>query len=340
MTARPLLIPFAGVEPRFGGPVSAGAASAVLGRATLGADAVLGARAVIRADGHFVRAGDGFRLGPRSTVHIAHDRYPAIVGDRVAVGTNAVIHACTIGSDCVLEDDVIVLDGSVLGDRVVLEAGAVAFPRSSLPEGFVYGGSPAKPVRAVEPGEIEARTARLALEPLDEAEPAVGEDAVLHPSVFVARTARVRGRVRADENASVFFSCDLDAREAEIAVGANTNIQDNTVIHATGGAVAIGHDTTIGHNVRIETATVGAGVLLGIGSVVAPGTVVEDDVLLAAGAHTSPGQVLEGGWLWGGRPARRLSRLDQGRRDTFAWIIRAYRQYARDYAGAQETIRG
>ena len=39
--------------------------------------------------------------------------------------------------------------------------------------------------------------------------------------------------------------------------------------------------------------TIGARSLIGIGSVVADGTVIEDDVFLAAGAETTPGQVLE-----------------------------------------------
>ena len=52
------------------------------------------------------------------------------------------------------------------------------------------------------------------------------------------------------------------------------------------------------------------GSLIGIGSVVAKGTVVEDRVLLAAAARTAPGQVLESGWMYGGSPARQMSRLD------------------------------
>ena len=43
----------------------------------------------------------------------------------------------------------------------------------------------------------------------------------------------------------------------------------------------------------LDDCTIGARSLIGIGSVVAAGTIVGDDVFLAAGAGTTPGQVLE-----------------------------------------------
>jgi carbonic anhydrase/acetyltransferase-like protein (isoleucine patch superfamily) len=54
-----------------------GVGSAVLGRVTVGRNAWLGALSVMRADGHFVRVGDDFHLGPRSTLHINHEISPA-----------------------------------------------------------------------------------------------------------------------------------------------------------------------------------------------------------------------------------------------------------------------
>ena len=70
---QPFLLAYDGVSPRFASaPAHAGAGAAVLGRATLGKSAWLGARSVIRADGHYIEIGDDFRLGARATVHIAH----------------------------------------------------------------------------------------------------------------------------------------------------------------------------------------------------------------------------------------------------------------------------
>src|SRR5215475_6467811 len=151
---RPHILAYAGIAPSLAGPLfHAGAGAALLGRITLGRNAWMGALSVIRADGHFIRVGDEFRLGTRATLHINHEINPCIVGDRVAVGSNACVHACTVGSDVVIGDGVVILDGAVLEDNVVLDPGATVFPNKRVPGGFRYAGSPAKPVGRLEIGE-------------------------------------------------------------------------------------------------------------------------------------------------------------------------------------------
>jgi carbonic anhydrase/acetyltransferase-like protein (isoleucine patch superfamily) len=69
--------------------------------------------------------------------------------------------------------------------------------------------------------------------------------------------------------------------------------------------------------------------------VVAPGTVVEDDVFLAAGASTTPGQVLASGHLYGGQPARVIAPLDDRKRALIQHTIGTYCDYARELARVQ-----
>ena len=340
----PYVLPYHGEMPVFAAPPEhCGADAAVLGRATLGARARLGTSSVIRADGNVVRAGDDFCLGDRSTIHIEHDLLPAIVGDRVAIGENAVVHACTLGNDVVVEDGALVLDASVVPDTVVLEAHAVVFPRATLESGKLYAGMPAKPVRDLQPGEAADRAAVLrgrilAAEGATPGSARALADGAVHESVFVAATARLRGRIRAAEGASIWFGCELDADDGEIAIGQNTNIQDNTLIRCRPGMrFVIGPDSTIGHNVTLGDCTIGARTLIGIGSVVANDTRIEDDVFLAAGAETLEGQVLESGWLWGKRPAAKLAPLDAVKRETMAIIPPLYRGYAREFDAAQRA---
>jgi gamma-carbonic anhydrase len=333
----PFVLPYASTLPKFAAPPAAAPDAAVLGRATLGRNARLGASSVIRADGHFVRIGDDFSLGSRATVHIVHDVYPAIIGDRVSVGDNAVVHACTVGSDVVVGENAVILDGSIVGDRVVIEPGAIVFPRSELQSGKLYQGMPARVVRDLDPGEIEARaTALRARTDAAMAQPHALAEGNLDASVFVAGTARLRGRVVAAKNASIWFGCDLDANGGEIIIGENTNIQDNTLIRCRRAKrFAIGHDSTIGHNVTLGDCTIGARTLIGISSEVADGTIIEDDVFLAAGAKTIPGQVLESGFLWGRRPAVKMAPLDAAKRALIATIVEHYCGYARIFADAQ-----
>jgi carbonic anhydrase/acetyltransferase-like protein (isoleucine patch superfamily) len=284
-----------------------------------------------------VEIGSDFHLGDWGTVHIAHELYPAICGDRVTVGPDAVIHACTVGDGCVIEEDAIVLDGSVLEDGVVMEAGAIAFPRSRLAADTLYAGVPAKPVRKVDAAERAARAARI--RGLASAPPAPSGAAQLdiHPTTFIAATSSVSGTFRGDAHASVLFSCTLDARDAEISLGENSNIQDNSVVRCTDGPVAIAANAVVGHNVVLESCKVGCGSLVGIGSRVAAGTVVEPDVLLAAGSRTQKGQVIESGFLWGGNPARKIAPLDHKKRQMIPWIISTYCEYTADFLASQQN---
>ena len=336
-----MTLPYGGETPVFASrPVWCGRDSTVIGSARIGAQAWLGDAAVIRADGQPVVLGDRFWLGHRSTVHIATFDQGTTCGDRVTVGRNSVIHACTLGSDVVVEDDVVILDGASVGDGAVIEAGATVFPRAELAGGFAYAGSPARPVRPIELGEVAERAERIRERSAEGIGPDSDPPQEIDPDVFVARTARLRGRVGLGAGASVLFCCALEAEAGPIVVGADTNIQDNTVIRSRGEGVVIGRDTTIAHNVRIADCRIGARSLIGIGAVVAPGTLIADDVMLAAGATTDPGQILESGYLWGGRPARILSPLDADRRTMMLRIVESYCQHGRDYRRAQEEAGG
>ncbi|WP_430911450.1 gamma carbonic anhydrase family protein [Methylobacterium sp. sgz302541] len=335
-----LILPYEGELPQFASrPVWCGRRSTVIGAASLGAQAWLGDDSVIRADGQTVTLGDRFWLGHRSTVHIATFTHGTTVGDRVSVGRNAVVHACTVGSDVVIEDDAVILDGATLGDCLVLEAGSTVFPRATLPSGFVYAGSPAKPVRPITLAEVEERAERLREAAGDGIPDTPAEAPEVEDTVYVARTARLRGRIGLGDGATVLFSCVLDADVGPIVIGASTNIQDNSVVRSRGEGVVIGRDTTIGHNVRMADCRIGARSLIGIGCVIAPGTVIADDVMLAAGASTDPGQLLESGHLWGGRPARILSRLDDDKRRMMARIVEGYFVHGRTYGRMQEVLR-
>jgi len=339
----PLVLPFEGVEPHFASePLFSGLGSSVLGKVDFGARSCIGPAVVIRADGHFVQIGDDFHIGRDSTVHIAHELLPTIIGNRVTVGQNACVHACTVGDDCVIADGVVVLDGSVVDDSVLIEAGSIVFPRSKLMGGLVYAGSPAKPIRKLTASERDERGAGLRAEIAVLSRSArLRAPAIplgIPDDVFVAQTAYLAGRVDLQPHSGVFFSCRLDGGRGSITIGANTNIQDNTHIHCVDGNVVIGADTTVGHNVRMQDCSIGQRSLVGIGSVVSAGTVLEDNTMLAGGSITTEGQRLESGWLWGGRPARPIAKLDSPKRTLMHAIIGHYRGYGEQYRCAQQKL--
>jgi carbonic anhydrase/acetyltransferase-like protein (isoleucine patch superfamily) len=114
-------------------------------------------------------------------------------------------------------------------------------------------------------------------------------------------------------------------------VSEQSNVQDNSWVIARDRTVHIGSHSTIGHNVSLVDCQIGCGVLVGMGSVVASNTEIQDDVLLAAGSHTEEGQVLRSGYLWAGRPARALKPLNSEMRAIIASVNPIYQIYSRQF---------
>ena len=213
----PLVLPYEGVQPVLTGPVlRAGVGSALLGRVTLGAGATLQPWATLRGDGHVVTVGDDFFLGRHSTLHIAHGLYGAYIGRHVSVGDDAVVHACTVGDDCVVQAGVVVLDGASVGSGSVVAAGAVVFPRCVLPDGHWCEGVPAVALRPLAPGELQAEHARVRAEaqaPLRAGDHVHGNQTQTQADAgcYVASTVVGRGRVWMACDSSLWFGCVIDA---------------------------------------------------------------------------------------------------------------------------------
>jgi len=257
-----------------------------------------------------------------------------------------VVHACTVGDDCVIQDGAVVLDGSAVGNGCVVAAGSVVFPRSTLPPGQWCEGAPAVPVRPVAPAELRAlhgaiRAGRRTGSPAAPAHASCSISSGDGRAGYVAATVTGVGELRMGEGSSLWFGCAIEGAGPGVAIAAGSNVQDNTVLRSGECAVTVGADCTIGHNVRLDDCAIGARVLVGMGSTLAPGTAVMDDVLVAAGTHTAPGQVLEGGCLWGGRPARPIARLDERKRQLIQRSAAVYRAYAKAFAATQAAaLRG
>src|SRR3990170_513546 len=150
-----IALPYLEHAPRIGSRVTAHASSAVIGRTELGSGCSLGDLTLLRADGEDVRIGADCWFGEASTVHIADRVYPALVGSHVSVGRYGLVHACTVGDDCVIGEHAAVMDGSVLGAGAVIAAESIVPPGKTLEGGWLYAGAPARPVERLSPGLLK-----------------------------------------------------------------------------------------------------------------------------------------------------------------------------------------
>ena len=127
----------------------------------------------------------------------------------------------------------------------------------------------------------------------------------IHPSAWVAESAEVMGRVMLGENASVWYGAVLRGDNDLISVGANSNVQDGSVLHTDAGKpLQIGEGVTIGHQVMLHGCTIGNNSLIGIQSVLLNGAVIGRDSIVGAGSLVTEGKVFPDGVLIVGSPAK------------------------------------
>jgi len=112
----------------------------------------------------------------------------------------------------------------------------------------------------------------------------------IHPDAYVHPDAVVIGLVEVAAEASIWPTAVLRGDDGRIVVGAQTSIQDGTVVHATlVEDTLIGQRCVVGHNAHLEGCVVEDGSLVGSGSVVLNGATVRAGALVGAGAVVAPG---------------------------------------------------
>ena len=107
----------------------------------------------------------------------------------------------------------------------------------------------------------------------------------IDPSAYVADAATLIGKVTLAPNASVWSGATLRGDNERITIGANSNVQEGTVMHTDMGyPLDIGNNVTIGHQAMLHGCTVGDGSLIGIQAVILNGAKIGKGCLVGAGA--------------------------------------------------------
>lgn len=154
----------------------------------------------------------------------------------------------------------------------------------------------------------------------------------MREGAYVALDAVVTGAVELGPEASVWFGCVLRGDDAPIRIGARTNLQDLTVVHADPDVEnVIGADCVIGHRVVLHGAAVEDGCLIGMGSVLLSGTRIGAGSIVGAGALVREGQVVPPRSLLVGVPARIVRSVTDEELAAIARNVAGYAAKARLY---------
>ncbi|MBR4784461.1 MAG: gamma carbonic anhydrase family protein [Fibrobacter sp.] len=148
------LIALDGKTPRLGSRVLVAEGAILVGDVEVGDDSSVFYNAVLRGDLAPIRIGSRTNIQDNVTVHVSTD-VPAVIGNEVTVGHNAVLHACTIDDNVMVGMGAIVMDGAHIKKNCIVGAGAVVTQGKEFPENSLVLGAPAHVVRELTTEEIE-----------------------------------------------------------------------------------------------------------------------------------------------------------------------------------------
>jgi len=135
--------------------------------------------------------------------------------------------------------------------------------------------------------------------------------AVIHPSVFIAPTASVLGDVTLEADSSVWYGAVLRGDMAPILIGAQSNLQDGSIVHVDEGMPCrVGRRVGVGHRVVLHGCIVEDECLIGMGSVVLNEARIGTGSVIAAGAVIPEGMQVPAGSLVMGVPGRIVRPVD------------------------------
>lgn len=157
----------------------------------------------------------------------------------------------------------------------------------------------------------------------------------IDPKAWVHDRAFINGQVTLGADSTVWPMVSIRGDINAIRIGARSNIQDGSVLHVThdsrfskegGEPLTIGNDVTIGHNVTLHGCTLHNRCLIGMGSIVLDGAIVESDVMVGAGSLVPPRKRLESGFLYVGNPVKQARPLKLAEREFLQYSADHYAQ--------------
>jgi carbonic anhydrase/acetyltransferase-like protein (isoleucine patch superfamily) len=120
----------------------------LIGRVRLARDASIWFGTVLRADYDWIEIGEGSNIQDNCVIHTDPGQ-PTVVGARVTVGHNVILHSTHIGDGSLIGMGSIVLNNSRIGRNCLIGAGTLITEGKVIPDNSMVVGSPGRVIRDV-----------------------------------------------------------------------------------------------------------------------------------------------------------------------------------------------
>ncbi len=152
---------------------------------------------------------------------------------------------------------------------------------------------------------------------------------------WIAASAVVLGDVIIGEKSSVWFQTVIRGDTERISIGAETNIQDLSLLHADPGfPCVLGDRVTVGHRAIVHGAQVADDVMIGMGAILLNGAKIGSGSVIAAGSLIPEGAKVPENSLVMGVPGRVKREVSDSERERIRHAAEHYVRAAEAYRQA------
>ena len=117
--------------------------------------------AVVRGDNEPIRIGAHSNIQDGAVLH-TDPGAPLTIGNHVTIGHLAMVHGCTIGDNCLIGINSVILNHANIGNNCLIGANALITEGMIIPDNSLVIGTPGKVLRSLRAEEIEAIQANAA----------------------------------------------------------------------------------------------------------------------------------------------------------------------------------
>lgn len=119
-----MILSHKGRQPIIGNNVFIAPTAVVIGNVKIKDNSSIWYGTVLRGDLAPISIGEGTNIQDNCTIHTDYDK-PAVIGDGVTVGHNAVVHGCIVEDHCLIGINAVILSGAWIKTGAVVAAGSV-----------------------------------------------------------------------------------------------------------------------------------------------------------------------------------------------------------------------
>ncbi len=157
-----LIIPVRGFTPKVGKDCFLAENSTLVGDVTMGDECSIWFNAVLRGDVNTITIGNRVNIQDGSVLHTLYQKSTIEIGNDVSIGHNVTIHGAKIHDFALIGMGAVVMDDVEVGSGAIVAAGATVLSRTKIGPNELWGGSPAKFIKMLEPEKAREMNHKIA----------------------------------------------------------------------------------------------------------------------------------------------------------------------------------